>query len=937
MDSNVMLIVALFLGWLFVKFKEIREQVGQNSLMDIAMKMKEKLANAPTRDYRAILKETLSGLSKNQFDKFKLFGTYAKKKNPAEVSRGYMKLKDILTRTRLKPSGEILSLACGRGGWEQYLCRNAVGIHGNSITLGPNLGNEGHEGVSDKPWPGKENINFWYADITRIWERGYKMLLKGIPYPSAGTFSCDWLFFDGGESKKSAEEEANKFYDLFERGVMPAFRNCPPKVGFVLKILTPDDPRLMRCMKEIQSITGKGDLVRCSYSRNSNVEQYFVSTPVRAVEPTVRALINDQADRATLVTRPSRPVHDKQDASVRSPLGIVPGLEILEELDMRRSIDELGAPIDAPERNFAQWEVMAIYPFGTQGSAANYKPDTAVQLTRPLGRVVPGLNQWETTNTTPDGFMRVFMAKIDTSPCEQSEYHPQLMAIYDGMADYFRTVYEHEEMTFDEVREQCNKQGAATNMDNVRNVGEYIEQKGWEQKVERHINDLLEGKPSHGIFMTMGKREKKVNGLTKGSRMVSYLPIGMRLAEAKLMGNLLKLTKPNINKYGVGGLGLHDLGMRVKEVWKGYACADDIAGWDTRIGVIMQSMECRFICALTKSKNLRKKIRAMYRLYAYPHMLIPRHTDRFVRSELVRGRGSVMSGRIVTYSMNTISRIAVSLLQQAVADKVEIKDLREYARMEMSGLTLDGKPSRWGGCTSGDDSFRTSDRKSVKAFSHTGGVLNNLGLIRKNIPYDAPTPFVERIEDVEFCSHNYERVTYYDEYTLRTVERFMPTRTVGEIVGKAQIRLGGTKDDLADWGWMSAQGNNLMVNYHHIRDVRRLAFAYKSVVPPDVVLVEDGGKLFGTPWMREGDLLDVVNCCLFGDSTHYPEPLFCVRRYSHLGYLSINRESRYNANYQHKTMIHWRKEILVVVKRLASQNGGDYSFMGEMTRYSDSV
>uniref|UniRef100_A0A8D8ZJN9 Genome polyprotein n=1 Tax=Cacopsylla melanoneura TaxID=428564 RepID=A0A8D8ZJN9_9HEMI len=113
-----------------------------------------------------------------------------------------------------------------------------------------------------------------------------------------------------------------------------------------------------------------------------------------------------------------------------------------------------------------------------------------------------------------------------------------------------------------------NNIGAPNVLDRWKNVGELLQDPEHQEVVRKLEEELKEGKSSLGIFRAIGKREKKKHGEMKGSRMVAYLHIPMRYIESKYLSCLTGLTKPDILPMGVGGLGLHDLGMRLNEIWK---------------------------------------------------------------------------------------------------------------------------------------------------------------------------------------------------------------------------------------------------------------------------------------------------------------------------------------------------------------------------------
>jgi len=67
-----------------------------------------------------------------------------------------------------------------------------------------------------------------------------------------------------------------------------------------------------------------------------------------------------------------------------------------------------------------------------------------------------------------------------------------------------------------------------------------------------------------------------------------------------------------MNRYGVGGLVLQDVGERMSTIWKRHGCYDDITGYGTRVGVGIQAMETEFIGRLCKDDH------NMYRVVQIP-------------------------------------------------------------------------------------------------------------------------------------------------------------------------------------------------------------------------------------------------------------------------------------------------------------------------------
>lgn len=851
-------------------------------------------------------KEKMKELDARGFAMFKMMGVRPVLKNKQKASRGYDKLKDLIYMTHVNIKGNVLSVCCGRGGWEQAYAYFPSVKKITAVTLGSGPGHEGHEDYTDKAFPGKEKVRVVYSDART--------------YPET---QHDTLLFDGGESSNNPSLEESRFYDLFHSAVMRQI--TPDTQSFVLKVLTPTSPMVIKALKEIQSITGKGALYRASQSRASTLELYFVSTEIADVETSVKMLLTRSFQRGLLNEQLHPRIYDLGYTFYREKINKKP-FKILEPINMTESITQLGPKLPEQGLEYNHWESMGVYPIGKPGSTAQRYNKYALRV---LARLIPsleGFDHWKTTDTTPLGFQKVFHNKVDTPPRENHEYEKRLMLIYQGMASYFTGKgFRLNELTWAEVMEQANKQGAPASTDDVESVGEFLKNPNWINIVQKTRKNLDEHKPINAIFNTIGKREKKKSGeKQKGSRMVAFLPIPMRLLELKLFGNLLKLTKPDVNHFGVGGLGLHDLGMRINENWREYGVSDDIAGFDTRISLTTLSLENMFIKMLGGNMTHEN----MYRIYGHPLIMVPIDSE-YNRSELLRGRGQRMSGSNPTYSMNTLTRIAVGLLQLSVA-----MDIPEDQILDWTSKQMDKNTSDMTGCVSGDDATFMANKTVATSLSTTYAVLDEIGMPRKDIPRGVPTPLSKRIEDVDFCSHHYEKITFYDRDTGHTTERYMPTRDVDEIIAKSSIRVGGVNRDLDDMGWISAQGNNLLVNYAHLRTVRAVGFAYKAIAHPNVLLNDTGGFIKPTPWMLPDDILEVTNKVLFGESTRYPVPNFSIKTFSHYGYLPGTREESYDPRVRDRIRTYWRNNLRRDVDTAIWElnTGGDISVMDNWRR-----
>nr|AKL90425.1 NSP1 [Guaico Culex virus] len=849
-------------------------------------------------------KEFLNSLNYAQFNAMKMFGVTATRRRFNKASRGYDKLFDLLIISRLKIYGKVLSTCCGRGGWEQVIAPNPSVESIHAITFGSGPGRLGHENFTQKPFAGMHKVKLTYGDAR-----------------SMAPQQPDFLLFDGGESHPNPNKEAQRFHELL---VSVTQKHLHPQLkGFIWKILVPTYPPTIKYLTEIQAKYGMGALYRSAHSRTSNIEMYFISTTPIDISRSIRTIASHIFMKAS--TKQTEPSREYTDVNTFVRPEISSKLNLLKPLNLNKSISELGSRVTEVGRNFAQWKSHGVYPVGNRGSSNTNIPALAAQLTKGLVDNLPGLTSWLATDTTPRGFSKTFLQKIDIAPGESNPYENELTEIYQAKADYYKSIgFKYREYSWEEVQQLANKQGAAHYIDiHYSNISDFFKNPDWISICEKVRSDLQSGTPTQAIFSAIGKREKKLSPHgPKGSRMVAFLPIAMRLLELKIFGNLSEITHPEMNHFAVGGLGLHDLGMRIEERWVAAAESTDIAAFDTRIGLVWQSLECMFLMRL----GLPNIVKSMYRLYAFPHVLIP-YPGVYTRSELVEGRGQRMSGSKVTYDMNTETRNNITILRWVKALNIPTSEISMFVHEIM-------KPNNiWNihGVTSGDDETSMFPHELAAKFSGTFNIFHEIGFPRKDIPASMPNPIITEITDVEFCSHSYERITYYQESTGETAYRYMPTRSVHEIIGKARIWLGGAHTGLESEAWISAQGNNLLVNYHHLRTCRALGMAYKAISNPKLILTANGSSFLKREWMREGEILDVINAILFGESTRYPKPNFSVEKLRHLGYLHVHRETGYDPDSMKRSRANWRDRLKPLCQEIITK----FDTGGSMEIFSD--
>nr|APG76081.1 NS5-like protein [Changjiang Jingmen-like virus] len=892
------------LGWLCIVIKIIFKRfmrwiipfIGHNSesVLRKINDIKTKWKYAPTRDWLAIYKDVVSTMTKGEFTEFKLRGLIEYRRNRTMASRGMIKLVDLLNQSKVHVYGNVLNLCSGAGGWDQELARRPEVVKIRSVTYGATATTPGHEVFSTLPFAGREKIDLRYGDAREEAEGDYQ-----------------WVLFDGGESYPDPVREADKFYALLTTVTR---KHIKPTTNFILKILTPTDERVSKYLKEIQEITGTGALYRSSQSRTTSTELYFISTARTSVDTSTRNLLQSVLSRAEAFEGMRVGIDKREDMLNRNDTKI-PGIEKLKKPNYERSIAMLGSKVAESGRAYLHWDSRGVYPFGISGSRSQPPMKITGHLTNELKEILPGMNQWVLTDTTPRGFAKVFNQKVDNTPIEDHKYIEYMKIVYSELAERMPSI---SVLTDDEILKQANQQGAPGATDTVQNIKEFFAT-DWRKIVMECEEALYQGKPIHAIWSTMGKREKKKTpGAPKGSRMIAYLPIAMRIVELKYLGQVINFTKPENNPMGVGGIGLHDLGERMNELWMEAAMSDDIAGWDTKVSAKMLEMEHDFIQRKFQGDARSKEIiKNLFKIYKHPLILIPMESD-YVRSELVEGFGQRLSGSIITYGMNTISRQAVLLTTVGISESMTPSEIVD---------NVFGKKIR--GMISGDDCVLLASKEVVRRASRAFDILNEMGMVRKDLPLLSPTPIQYRIEDVSFCSHSYERISYYDEVRDKTVYRYMPTRDTAEILGKASTWLGMRGGDEGELAWITTQGSNLLACYHHMRLPRLMGIIYKSIAPSNLLLVSEGPMWKKTPWLRHGDMLDIINRTLFGESTIYPVPDFEVRRFSHLGYLPQYRENIYNnlSKEQSRLIRRWKVKAMNKAYSIGRTWGGDLEYL----------
>nr|3GCZ_A Chain A, Polyprotein [Yokose virus] len=211
-------------------------------------------------------KKQLNKLGKTQFEQYKrscileVDRTHARDslengiQNGIAVSRGSAKLRWMEERGYVKPTGIVVDLGCGRGGWSYY----AASLKNVKKVMAFTLGVQGHEKPIMRTTLGWNLIRF--KDKTDVFN------MEVIP--------GDTLLCDIGESSPSIAVEEQRTLRVL---------NCAKQwlqegnyTEFCIKVLCPYTPLIMEELSRLQLKHG-GGLVRVPLSRNSTHEMYWVS------------------------------------------------------------------------------------------------------------------------------------------------------------------------------------------------------------------------------------------------------------------------------------------------------------------------------------------------------------------------------------------------------------------------------------------------------------------------------------------------------------------------------------------------------------------------------------------------------------------------------------------------------------------------------------
>ncbi len=787
-------------------------------------------------------KEALNSLSKFNFERYRSRGVDETPRGDY-VSRGGLKMDEVIRKYGWKPEGRVIDLGCGRGGWTQRLVMEDRVVKVNGYTLG---GDE------------RENPQ-------RFTTFGYNLavLEGGKNALSLEPSKVDTIVCDIGESDPDPRKEKTRTLTVL--GLLEKWLNVNEEAHFCVKVLCPYPVEVLRKLESLQHAYG-GKVVRLSLSRNSTAEMYYISggrsNIVRDVYMTLGSLLGRFKDDKEQIVReaPKLPSGTRAD-----PQAKVKDMDP----DMTRSrIEKLRS------ENATTWFKDVNHPYQTfkyHGSYVTDDVNVGGQTVNPLIRkimwpweAVGGVTNFMMTDISTYAQQKVLREKVDTSVVEPRDQIKMVnRKITKHMVKMFKSRgLKPRILTREDYIANVRSDAAIGSWSRDvpwRKVNAALKDQAFWDLVDRERSLHLKGDCAMCVYNTMGKKEKKptVAGEPKGSRTIWYMWLGSRYLEYEALGFLNEdhwVARENF-PCGVGGQGVNYFGNYLEEISQRgkYFVADDIAGWDTRISQADLADEEYLILNLIEDDYHRALAQAVMR-FAYQNIvaLFPRAHHKF-------GSGTVMdvvsrpdqrgSGQVVTYALNTITNGKVQL-----GRTIECEGLLEASPEVIDRWLARNMENRLRGMViAGDDVVvATNSVDFAKSLTY----LEDNGKVRKNIKPSSPSHIETIWERVEFCSHHYHKLFLKDGRKL-----IVPCRHEDEIVGRSRVQKGGIVTMPESACLAKAHGQMWALYFFHRRDLRTGYAAINASVPID--WIPEGRTSWSIhqqfEWMTTEDMLEVWN------------------------------------------------------------------------------
>lgn len=787
-------------------------------------------------------KRLLNSLNQKQFDAYKSRSVDETPRGDY-VSRGGLKMREIMEVHGWEPNGRVVDLGCGRGGWSQHLAMDRRATEIKGYTLG---------GMSRE---NPENFMTY----------GYNLctLKPMVDVYRLEPFITNTVICDIGESDPSAVIEKTRTLKVLS--LLESWLAVSKEANFVCKVLSPYHTDVLKKLETLQHAYG-GRLVRLRLSRNSTAEMYYISGPrtniVKSVYATLRSLTGRLAlhDTAFETLAPTLPTGTRADPKAKA--------KAAEFSLLSRRIQKLR------QENQHTWFHDKENPYTSFSYHGSFVTDAITGGGQTVNPVIRRLMwPWEQVAKVT-GFMmtdvstyaqqKVLREKVDTYVEEPDQ---RMKQINRQLALFIAGLYKKQGLRprilskqdfVANVRSDAAVGGWAVDMPWADVEGAITDPAFWDM-VDRERQLHLKGDCELCVYNTMGKKEKKpaVLGKAKGSRTIWYMWLGSRFLEYEALGFLNQdhwVSRDHL-PCGVGGVGVNYFGNYLKEIsGKGrWLIADDVAGWDTRITESDIEDERSLLLSLTKDPYHKALIDSVFTM-AYRNIvaLFPRNHKKF-------GSGTVMdvvsrtdqrgSGQVVTYALNTITNAKVQLGRSLeAAGLLEADDqtiqvwLRNHGEEALGRMTVAGDDVV---VATNSDSFHTSLQ-----------YLNRNSKVRKDIGLLEPSRRCDNWEEVEFCSHHFHPVTLQDGRVL-----VVPCREQNEIIGRSRLQKGGIVSESEGACLAKAHGQMWALYFFHRRDMRLAYAAITASVPSH--WFPKGRTSWSVhqkhEWMTTADMLEVWN------------------------------------------------------------------------------
>nr|AIU94742.1 polyprotein [Naranjal virus] len=881
-------------------------------------------------------KHMLNSMDKYEFSRYKVNGIFEVDREPARmalanglvtgghaVSRGSAKLRWMVERGAVRPTGRVIDLGCGRGGWSYY-CATLKQVQ---EVRGFTKGGEGHE----EP---KMVQSYGWNIVT---------LKSGVDVFHRPAEMGDTILCDIGESSATPEiEEARtlRVLDMIE----PWLKNKPE---FCIKVLCPYRPKVIEKLSALQRQYG-GGLLRVPLSRNSTHEMYWTSGTagniINAVNLTSKVLIHrmekkwvgPRYEKDVNLGSGTRAVTVKRKAPDMEKIG--PRIKKLrEEHSSSWCYDEMNP--------YRTWNYHGSYEVKPTGSASSMINQVVKMVSKPWD-ALNSVTSISMTDTTPFGQQRVFKEKVDTKAPEPPRGVAEAM---DMVADWVWMILSRKKKprlcTREEFKAKVNGHAAMGAVfeeeQQWQTAREAVEDPEFWDLVDKERALHLEGRCETCVYNMMGKREKKLGefGKAKGSRAIWYMWLGARFLEFEALGFLNEdhwLSREN-SYAGVEGLGLQRLGYVLRDISYrpgGKMYADDTAGWDTRITEKDLENEAKIT---EKMEGEHKKLAKAIIELTYKHKVVkvmrPGPGGKTFMDVISREdqRGS---GQVVTYALNTYTNMVAQLIRCAEAEGVLTPDMRERSltKQERYALTLwldmEGVKRLKKMAISGDDCVvKSEDERFATALYF----LNAMAKVRKDIQEWKPSSGWLDWQEVPFCSHHFKELQLKDGRSI-----VVPCRHQDELVGRARVSPGAAWGVRESAGLAKAYAQMWKLMYFHRRDLRLMANAICSAVPKDWVPTgRTTWSIHGKgEWMTNEDMLEVWNRVWIRENPYMTDKTE-VHDWKEIPYLGKREDQWCGSLIGSRARATWAENIWVAVNQVRAKIGKEeyLDYLSSQQRY----